>query len=163
MHRLTLVGTLAVALAGCARPAPDAFELLPKSIGGETLLYDERSGAQAADWARTMTLSLGYPLTAMTEATAFTAPTDREYQSQIIQIRGADGRQLVEPLIAAVWGSKPVEVWQELIGGKAVTRFLPVAGMQRSEAMYAYGFGDLAITILVRRPQEALDAIAAMP
>jgi hypothetical protein len=110
-----------------------------------------------------MTLSLGYPLTAMTEATAFTAPTDREYQSQIIQIRGADGRQLVEPLIAAIWGSKPAEVWQELIGGKAVTRFLPLAGMQRSEAMYAYGFGDLAITILARRPQEALEAIAAMP
>ena len=153
---LALIGCL-----GCEPAAVDSFQRLPTSVGGECLLYNESVGGDH-EWAKKLAADLGFPAASLTEANAFTAPGDREYQSHILRIKGATGRELVRPLIKGITGTDDVRMWQEPIGGKIVTRYL-VAGDNVANAGYAYAFDDVAIMILARRPQEALEALAQMP
>jgi hypothetical protein len=161
--RVMLMLLAALAVAGCNGASADSFQKLPTSIGGEELVYDILHGAEAHDWAKTVLEATGRPETALTSATGVTFPDYNEYQSSIVRIEGVDGRALVRPLIDAFGPNENVR--EEVIAGKTVIRYEPLgwSADPNSDLFFGYAFDDLAIVILARRPQEAVEALLAMP
>ncbi len=81
-----------------------------------------------------------------------------------MRVVGADGQQLIDPFIEALGGSSGADTWQEQVGGKTVTRWSPDGvDLDGEDANYAYAFEDVAILFHARRPQEAEEALRAMP
>lgn len=155
--------SLATAQVGCRAVSGDSWAALPASIAGEELVYNTAQGAQADDWAQAVLATTDAAQSSVTSATAFTAPDENEYQSYVVRIAGANGQQLIGPLIEAMSVGGPAETWQEDIAGKTVTRWLPCCEVDRRSAMYAYAFDDIAIVFLTRRPKEAEEALRALP
>lgn len=74
-----------------------------------------------------------------------------------------NGRDLIVPLVESVTALAPTAQWEERIEGKAVIRYAFGDEVHPEDALYAYAFGDVAIIIHARRPQEAVEALRAMP
>ena len=150
-----------VCLVACDAPIGDSFDRLPQSINGETLLYNKDHEVQA--WAEDVLASTGRTAADYTHATGFTSPGPREYQSSIVQIKGVEGQALLMPFIESTMAIANVRT--EVIDGKLVTRFGSEGGGGPDAVgdLYGYAFGDLAIIILARRPEEAREALRAMP
>jgi hypothetical protein len=72
---------------------------------------------------------------------------------------------LVLPFINAL--GRVTNLRTEVIAGKTVYRFSPYGfgdvGPDAIQDLYAYAFDDLAIFIMSRRPEEAREALRALP
>ena len=159
---LFLVIVVGLGVAGCKERTADSLDKLPKSVGGEVLLYNVSHGAQSEPWAEDVLRSTGLPDSALTSATGFTKPGDREYQSYVVRVEGADGRALLRPLVDTFGIFENIR--EETLAGKTVLRYdVRSEGQSDWSVAVAYSFDDVAIAILARRPQEAAEALNAMP
>lgn len=161
---LRTLGLLVVALASvsCVERPSDSFTVLPRSIGGEPLTYDVLRGSTAHEWAKDALVATRWSESALGSATGFTAPGPNEYQSYVVQVEGANGQVLVEPVLRAL-GYSAETSWSETLGSKSIIRVLPVGIDDRSVADYAYAFEDTVVVIHARRAADAEEALLGLP
>lgn len=158
----TLVLVVALASLSCVERPSDSFTVLPRTIGGEPLMYDVLRGSAAHEWAKGALGATRWPETALSSATGFTAPGPNEYQSYVLQVEGASGQDLVEPVLRAL-GYSAETSWSEQVGSKSTIRVVPVGIDDRSVADYVYAFEDTVVVIHARRAADAEEALRGLP
>ena len=163
-----MVAALLTLLAvGCATSS--SLDGLPVQVGGETLVYNVAHGEEADRWALKVAEELGADSTDVTSATGFTAPGPREYQSYVIKIRGAQGREFMRHVLPAIRGLDPpwktvdevVTLQPMTVRGKEVLVFAPPESP--TSLHYVYAFGDTVVVIYAVRQQEVAEALDALP
>ncbi len=143
----------------------DVLSLLPDSVGGSPMSYQE--GAAAARLSGPLPPGLidairrgRVPIDSLHISVGF--PVDEvDFSISGWKVPHLDAAVMVDPLID-MWAFEDVVRWQETIGGKEVFRAVP-GGVDLIDGIYVYAVGDAAVMIVAEKPAEAAEALAAFP
>jgi hypothetical protein len=156
----TLFAILAV-MVGCADIQPSLFGNLPKTIGGETLVYSYLDPTTPNSWQAEVLALSGHPAAAMTVAETATSP-NVHFSSELVRIKGMQGTDLI-PMMVKGFGFVPEPPKSATIEGKSVVSYTCRSQDVVTDCgSYLYALGDTAMSI-VGSPEAIREALRQIP